>query len=166
MGILGKQIGRLGTRLDVRVFIGFAATIFLFCNVQNTAFAENAIKRVHDPIHQNEPNVCPSDSFQSFLDIFAESEEIQKSFTRFPIRMLTVVDADPEPKPVVKSLRASQVTYPLIPSAKERKIKKLVLHVERQGARQFKVNISKDNTGYLVSYYFIANKSCWPINWN
>lgn len=106
---------------------------------------------------------CPSQEFAGFLNAFAENVEIQKAFTKFPLKRQQLdLEAEPEPKPVLRLLSRSQVKFPIIPNAAERKTKSLNFRVDELNARRAKVILVKSDTDYQVSYFFRKN-SCWKL---
>jgi hypothetical protein len=106
---------------------------------------------------------CPSQEFSGFLDAFAESVEIQKAFTRFPLKRQQLdLDAEPEPKPILRSLSREHVRFPIIPNEAERKARLLGLRVDELTTRQAKLTLVKNDTDFQVSYFFTKN-SCWKL---
>ncbi|MFY0581023.1 hypothetical protein ACN28S_48330 [Cystobacter fuscus] len=48
---------------------------------------------------------CPSQDFSEFIEAFAESTEIQRAFTSYPLEKQQLdLDAKPEPRPFTRSL--------------------------------------------------------------
>lgn len=105
---------------------------------------------------------CPSADFQAFLGTFTESVHIQKAFTHFPVEKLIVVDADPEPKPVVKLLSRSQVSFPVISNSAERKEKGLAIRIDQVGKKKAQITLRKEDADYQVFYLF-SKDSCWKL---
>lgn len=106
---------------------------------------------------------CPADKFKSFFDAFSENIQLQKQVTQFPLEKLIVIDADPEPRPVVKRLKKNQITFPVIPNLLERKNKGLSVRLETSGSNQAKAILFKEDTDYQVIFFFTRN-GCWKLN--
>ncbi|MBI5625933.1 MAG: hypothetical protein HY935_01835 [Nitrosomonadales bacterium] len=106
---------------------------------------------------------CPADNFENFFGAFSEQIELQKQFTQFPLKKLKVIDADPEPKPIIKSLKKNQITFPVVPNQIERKNKGLSIRLEIPGLKQAKAMLFKKDTDYQIVYFFTKN-GCWMLN--
>ena len=107
-------------------------------------------------------NACPA-RFDHFLRSYAQSEAVQRKATIFPLPHQTLdLDAQPEPKPVMRYVQASEAKYPLLPLAEERKREGLQLEVKNQTRTTAQVVLFKPDTGYRVIYYF-TRKSCWRL---
>lgn len=107
-------------------------------------------------------SICPSGDFKTFLDAFSESKELQVKLTNFPLQKLHVIDAEPEPKPVVKFIDRSQVTFPLIPSVTERRSRKLTVRFDAVSRHKAKITLRKEDTGYQIAYFF-KKDDCWRL---
>lgn len=105
---------------------------------------------------------CTEDKFKSFFDEFSENIQLQKQVIRFPLKKLIVVDADPEPRPVVKRLKKNQITFPVIPNLLERKDKGLTVRLDTSGQNQAKAILFKEDTDYLIIFFFARN-GCWKL---
>jgi len=106
---------------------------------------------------------CPSRDFSEFIEAFSESNEMQMTFTRYPLQQLRLdLSAKPEPKPVVRELRRDQVSFPVIPNKAERKKKSLVLRIDENKSTHVKLTLVKPDTDYQVEYFFGLN-SCWRL---
>lgn len=107
---------------------------------------------------------CPSQDFSAFLNAFAERVEVQRAFTTYPLQKQHLESgADPEPKPVVRNLSRSQVSFPVIPAASERKLKQLTLRAEPVGDSAVKLFLVKADTDYQVVYFFNKD-ACWRLD--
>jgi hypothetical protein len=88
---------------------------------------------------------------------------MQMAFTRYPLQQLRLdLNAEPEPKPVVRKLRRDQVSFPVIPNKAERKKKSLVLRIDENKSTHVKLTLVKPDTDYQVEYFFSLN-SCWQL---
>jgi len=106
---------------------------------------------------------CPSGDFRSFLDTYAESEPLQRAFTRFPlpVRMLDTAGAS-EPTPVERTLDRQQASFPLMPSKLARARQGLELRVEELSERRARVRIAKPDTDFQTVYVF-GKEGCWRL---
>src|SRR4051812_18974487 len=105
---------------------------------------------------------CPA-KFDHFLRTYADSEAVQRKATVFPLPFQTLdLEAQPEPKPVMRHVRAREAIYPLLPLPEARKREGLEPTIERQTAKAAQVLLFKPDTGYHVIYYF-ARSQCWRL---
>ena len=120
----------------------------------------------NDPIKQTSVGnqiVCPSRDFSEFIKAFSESKEVQMNFTMYPLKEQRLdLNAEPEPKPVIRKLRRDQVAFPVMPNEVERKQKNLVLRVDQKKSNHVELTLVKSDTDYQVNYFFILN-SCWNL---
>lgn len=61
----------------------------------------------------------PNHNFGNFLEKFSENIYFQKSFTRFPLQIMNVVDADPEPVSIETEIDYEQASFLLFPGSKK-----------------------------------------------
>jgi hypothetical protein len=108
---------------------------------------------------------CPARDFSEFIKAFSENTEVQMAFTKYPLKEQSLgIDAEPEPKPVVRKLRRDQVSFPVIHNEAERKKQLLELRVDSVIGSNAEVTLFKDNTGYLVTYEFeFDREGCWYL---
>lgn len=106
---------------------------------------------------------CPSRQFTEFFKAFSASSDIQEAFTKYPLKWQQLdLNADPEPKSFVKSLRRNQVEFPVIPDELERKSKLLMVRIDKMTSGHVKLTLLKDDTDYQITYFFRKN-SCWKL---
>lgn len=111
----------------------------------------------------NCPAVCPSQEFSKFLKAFSEHKDTQMAFTKYPLKRQQLdLNAEPEPKPVIKSLGRHQIEFPLIPDELERKAKSLTLRIDKVTSKKAKLTLLKIDTDYQVSYFF-SKSGCWKL---
>lgn len=114
-------------------------------------------------LRQPKETACPAQNFRDFLSAYANSETIQRAFIRTPLKTQKLdLDAEPEPKPVVKKLKYSQLKFPLLPLRAERDAKSLALRVDKSSEKKAEATLFKQDTGYQVTYFFIKNE-CWAL---
>ncbi len=108
---------------------------------------------------------CPSNDFSTFIKAFSDSAEVQMAFTKYPLQEQRLdLNAEPEPKPVVRKIRRAQAVFPLIPNEVERKARLLALNVEQLTASHIKVSLAKANAAYQSNYEFgFQQDDCWHL---
>jgi hypothetical protein len=116
-------------------------------------------------VDTRQPNetACPAQKFPEFLSAYANSEAIQRTFLRIPLKMQRLdLDAEPEPKPVVKKLKYAQIKFPLLPLRAERDAKLLAMRIDKLSEKKAEATLFKEDTGYQVTYFFVKNE-CWVL---
>jgi hypothetical protein len=102
-------------------------------------------------------------SFAAFLDAFADSEALQRRHTAAPLTMMHQdKDAQPEPKPVVRRVRARDIPFPVVPPAAVRQHHALRFRIDSERAGKARVTMFKDDTDYMVKYFFDRGP-CWRL---
>jgi len=115
------------------------------------------------PVEEPKAMACPSQDFSAFLADFAQSPDLQKAFTRVPMKKQITVDAEPEPKQVSTLLDRSELVFPLIPEAKAREANGLTLEIVDKSDTSATVKLQKPDTGYKVIYRF-SFEGCWSLD--
>jgi hypothetical protein len=64
--------------------------------------------------------VCPSQNFNVFIKRFAQNTEIQKQFTKTPLRWVEYYDEQYNPKPKVSYLALDALSFPILLNEQER----------------------------------------------
>lgn len=106
---------------------------------------------------------CPAQNFREFISAYADSEAVQRTFIKTPLKKRRLdLDAEPEPKPVVKYLKYSQLKFPLLPLQAERHAKSLSLRIEKSSGKEAEATLFKQDTDYQVTYFFVKN-DCWVL---
>ena len=106
---------------------------------------------------------CPSQEFESFLEAFAGDIDLQRAFTARPLHSESLdTGADPEPRSVTRMLDEPDIEFPLIADLDQLREEGVSLNtsVIPPGGRQ--VLLSKEDTGFQVSFYF-RKDDCWPL---
>ena len=142
----------------------YCLIIALTIAVSGQSFALDAAERhVSQEKVKNYP-ACPSQDFSEFLKVFSENIVIQRAFTKYPLKKWQLdLDSDPEPKPVLRNLRSSQISFPVIPGESERNLKSLTFRIEKIESKKAKLLLMKADTDYQISYFFSKN-SCWNLD--
>ncbi|MFJ7796788.1 lysozyme inhibitor LprI family protein [Pseudomonas sp. NPDC096950] len=141
---------------------GVAASIAVI----NTCIARMSLERAAylDGIVPDESGVsCPSTDFNLFLNSFAESSAVQRTFIQRPLQFLVTVDAEPEPRMEKRTLEDKQIKYPLMPDRAHREADGLTLSVKEQSGAKATAILNKPDTDYLVEYRFVLGK-CWMLS--
>lgn len=107
---------------------------------------------------------CPSQDFSDFLRAFGESVEIQKAFTRYPLKKWHLdINAESEPKPIFKSLGKSQIDFPLIPNAIERKRINLDIWVDGLSEKHAEATLRRRDGDLHATSFFFSKTGCWTL---
>ncbi|MBI5121272.1 MAG: hypothetical protein HZA67_09715 [Rhodospirillales bacterium] len=107
---------------------------------------------------------CPATDFTKFLSAFANDTKVQHAFTKYPLKELQLdIDAEPEPKPIVRNLERHQIQFPVFPLQEERIKQLLKIRINNISARKANTTLFKPNTGYKVNYFFTKN-TCWRLD--
>lgn len=114
-------------------------------------------------LKQPKETACPAQNFPDFFSAYTNSETIQRTFLRIPLKMQRLdLDAEPEPKPVVKKLKYAQIKFPLFPLRAERDAKLLAMRIDKLSEKKAEATLFKQDTGYQVTYFFVKNE-CWVL---
>lgn len=112
---------------------------------------------------QSKKIACPAQKFPEFFAAYANSEAIQRTFLLMPLKVQRLdLDAEPEPKPVVKKLKYQQIRFPLVPLRAERDSKLLSLRIDKWSEKKAEATLFKQDTGYQITYLFVKNE-CWAL---
>lgn len=114
-------------------------------------------------LRQPKETACPAQNFPEFFSAYANSETIQRIFVRIPLKIQWLdLDAEPEPKPVVKKFKYYQLKFPLLPLRTERDAKLLTLRIDKWSENKAEATIFRKDTGYQITYFFVKNE-CWTL---
>lgn len=106
---------------------------------------------------------CPSLEFGRFLKAFAESADVQRAFTRFPlVRRHIDKSATPEPAPAEEQLQAEKVSFPLFPNDEARARQGFSMRVRERSPRRVEVVLWEEDTGHQIAFTFERN-GCWRL---
>ena len=134
--------------------------ISLIFSISSYAYA---LDPASQPNQQANQIACPSRDFSEFIQAFSENTEIQVAFTQYPLLEQRLdINAEPEPKPVVRKLRRDQVSFPVFPNEAERRKQSLVLRIDEKKSNHVKLTLVKADTDYQVNYFF-SRDSCWRL---
>lgn len=140
---------------------------FLIIVVGGSSFALDAItSQQASSVSTKKQLACPTQNFSDFLDIFSESEEVQKAFTQYPLTKQQInFDAKPYPKLYTKNLGYQQISFPLVPDEATREAKSLSFIIDQDsiGAVRKGKAFLTSYTGMYITYSFEKKKGCWRL---
>lgn len=137
------------------------AIVSVFITFYYLSLSANETQSFTKITHKNQYN-CPSLKFEKFIEKYANDVYLQNKFTIFPLQILTTIDSQPEPKQKIEKLTQNKIKFPLIPLETERRKEKLILKTQSIKNDSAIVKLYKEDTGYLVNYFFTKN-SCWHL---
>ena len=105
---------------------------------------------------------CPSQNFAQFFRTFSSDVAVQRGFTHYPLKTSKAVNVRPAPRQVEKMLSESEVKFPIVPNAHDRKQLKLTYKVRKLGEQRIDVILEKPDTDYLLIYKF-TKQDCWKL---
>ena len=136
---------------------------FIFALIFSISSYTYALDPASQPTQQAGQVACPSRDFSEFIQAFSENKAMQVAFTQYPLLEQRLdIDAEPEPKPVVRKLRRDQVSFPVFPNEAERRKQSLVLRIDEKKSNHVKLTLVKADTDYQVNYFF-SRDSCWRL---
>lgn len=108
---------------------------------------------------------CPSQDFPEFIKVFSENREVQKAFTKYPLRNQWIDSYDkPEPRTIIQNLERHQIQFPVFPFREERVKQSLEFRVGSVTASHATVILVKPGTTYQVMYEFgFDSGTCWYL---
>jgi hypothetical protein len=137
--------------------------LFLFFSASCHALAADIKDSRRERISTKNRIACPSGTFSHFLKEFSENLAVQRKFIRYPLEQQRLdLDAEPEPKPIIRMLKPNQITFPVIPNKGDRDKQLLQLNIYKKSTNLVKLTITQPDTDYQVSYFFLQ-KSCWYL---
>lgn len=107
---------------------------------------------------------CPSQDFDVFLKAFANSIEVQKSFTHYPYT--TVVDdaADMDSGPETSELLREQVEFPVMLGDAQLTEHGASMESEKKAPDWYQVSTHSDGSGaYSMIFNFHRREGCWYL---
>ena len=114
------------------------------------------------PVASSTPR-CPAETFDGFLPLFENDVSLQRAYVTDPLQSDSVdPNADPEPKPVSRSLRKSDVTFPIMPSQADQAKDGLVATRTESGPTEVAVKLVKPDTDYQMTFFF-RKDDCWHL---
>ncbi len=108
---------------------------------------------------------CPS-NFQEFLIKFQNNDEFQNTQRRYPLTYSYVDElAEPEAKVIEVSVsfeQAAQMKVELgYPTEEKVKSVPFIRKISKQSKNIMSVQFYKDDTDYVITYFFNYSKNCW-----
>jgi hypothetical protein len=139
-----------------------AAVLLTACDKAPTPTATPAAARSAASATSSAPS-CPAEHFDRFLPLFENDIAIQKAYVTYPLQSDSVdPNADPEPKPVSKSLAKAEVTFPVMPSQADQTKDGLVATQTASGPAEVAVKLVKPDTDYQTTFFF-RKDDCWHL---
>ena len=106
---------------------------------------------------------CPAQDISFFIQRFSNDESVQRIFTNVPlISRQLVTEAQPEPKQITHTLQREQIAFPVMPLLQERIDSLLAIRLEAVTASTARVDLLKEDTDFLISYFFKLD-DCWRL---
>lgn len=111
---------------------------------------------------------CPAADFLVFIRAFSNDINVQKAFTKYPLKLRTVTDPAHSPKPeyLTRVVRKKQIHFPVLLNEIELKTYGLVTNVERVSQKSFSViesSAGDRSLGHYVEYKFKLKSGCWLL---
>ena len=107
---------------------------------------------------------CPSQNFNVFIKRFSQNTEIQKQFTKTPLRWVEYYDEQYNPKPKVSYLALDALSFPVLLNEQEQKDNGITVTTKRKNKRQYVVSTGTLHSGaYTYELTFRKNKRCWYL---
>jgi len=139
-------------------------SLFVLVACQHTTPTESADTDAAKTLHPDAALPCPSKDFSTFFTAFAENKAIQRHYVSLPLKQMTQNrEAEPEPVPVMRMLSGSEISFPVIPDASQRKARSLSLRVDTVAGNEAIASLYGENTDYLVYYIFNNTNACWRL---
>lgn len=106
---------------------------------------------------------CPAEAFDRFLPLFENDVAVQKAYVTDPLQSDSVdPNADPEPKPVSKSIPRAEVVFPVMPSQAQQTKDGLVATQTAGGPTEVFVKLVRPDTDYQMTFFF-RKDDCWHL---
>lgn len=146
-----------------RSFLGRRVSYFCLFVAIGLASTQIVLAADYQVVNLKQSTACSVENFPGFFSAYADSETIQRAFLKTPLKVLRLdLNAEPEPKPVVRKLKYSQIKFPLLPLRAEREAKSLALRIDKWSEKKAEATLFKKDTGYQVTYFFVKN-DCWAL---
>ena len=139
-----------------------AAVLLTACDKAPAPTAAPAAATTTAPTASSPPT-CPAEQFDRFLPLFENDVALQKTYVTDPLQSDSVdPNADPEPKPVSKSLAKAEVAFPVMPSQADQTKDGLVATQTVSGPTEIAVKLVKPDTDYQTTFFF-RKDDCWHL---
>lgn len=109
--------------------------------------------------------VCPSQNFSRFLSVFERKIEVQKAFTRVPLKVINFYETDFKKPYIVHYLNRDMIDYPVFLSNAYREAEGIQQTIKRKNKQYIQVvtkhigGTGSDN----VTYDFRKRRGCWYL---
>ncbi|ALR07574.1 hypothetical protein XFHB_12770 [Xylella fastidiosa] len=134
--------------------------IALLCVAHTVAAVAPASAAEHVQAAAKPTVSCPGENFKAFSKKFSNDVNIQRAFTKYPLRIKELdLSAAPEVKKVVKHLRSDQVHFPVFPLQEERQRKSIEMN-DDPNLTMMLYQSGKDD----VMVYAFVKDDCWYLS--
>lgn len=107
---------------------------------------------------------CPSKDFYVFFKAFSEDKEVQRAFTKVPLKSETVENIpDQETKTIVRFLDQKKLKFPVWPLRSERESQSLISKVEDLSESSATVTLFRLNINAAPTSYTFKKGNCWQL---
>lgn len=111
---------------------------------------------------------CPATEITGFIEKFRTAPEIQRQFTKTPLRYAEVIDPAAEPKPTyrVRYLKRTRLTFPVLRTTEQLRASGLTARTEQGPNQSFfliETSAGEKNLGVFVRYTFSKHRNCWHL---
>ena len=109
--------------------------------------------------------VCPSQKFTVFVKVFADDVQIQKAFTKVPLKTINFYETDFKKPYIVHYLNRDMIDYPVFLSNAYREAEGIQQTIRRKNNQYIQV-ITKHIGGTgsdNVRYDFRKRRGCWYL---
>ena len=107
---------------------------------------------------------CPSQDFDAFLQAFANSIEVQKSFTQYPYRTVVDDDAHMDSGPETSELLREQVEFPVMLGDVQLAEHGASMESEERTPDWYQVFTRSEGSGaYSMTFNFHRREGCWYL---
>ncbi len=139
-----------------------AAVLLVACDKAPPPATTPAADKAIAPATASVPR-CPAEAFDRFLPLFESDVAVQKAYVTDPLQSDSVdPNADPEPKPVSKSIPRAEVAFPVMPSQAQQTKDGLVATQTAGGPTEVSVKLVKPDTDYQMTFFF-RKDDCWHL---
>jgi hypothetical protein len=108
-------------------------------------------------------HICTKENFQDFFSYFMTSLEIQKKFSKYPLKYTEIIDQTAEPVPKIneRKIKKKDIKSNIITNDIE-----LKLTIKKENANHISVietSSGKKYFGHYISYHFLFLDKCWKL---
>lgn len=136
------------------------ALISMLCG---SVYALDAVKQPSNELTAGASIICPSQDFSQFISSFVNDVNVQRAFTKFPLKKIGFKsDAMSVSSVTSYELSEASARFPLIPSYSEIRLSKSNMRIDHSSRRSARAVVYNDEPSNIISYEF-AKTSCWNL---